>query len=166
MDGIAESLVEDLALDEFNNIVADEIGQKDPYHLKIPEGLSKRDADILKRCRRRAHQLDHNAVLCYCCPCFFGLNTAICIPCNYEELMIGLIPIIGPMWANGLSLRVARIAEEADIPTTLQAQMAANIAFDFLVTAFFHHQLSLQQISLPPFIGALFEVTVPVITKV
>ena len=78
MDGIAESLAEDLAIDEFNDIAADTIAQKDPYKLKIPKGLSKRDADILKRCRRRAHQLDHNAVLCYCCPCFFGLNTAIC----------------------------------------------------------------------------------------
>lgn len=82
MDGIAESLAEDLAIDEFNDIVSEEISQKDPYKLKIPRGLSKRDADILKRCRRRAHQLDHNAVLCYCCPCFFGLNTVICILCD------------------------------------------------------------------------------------
>ena len=51
--------------------------------------------------------------------------------------MIGLIPIIGPIWANSLSGRVAMMAEEADIPTTLQAQMTANIAFDFLVPASF-----------------------------
>lgn len=78
MNGIAESAAETLAIDEFNSIAASKVGQKDPYHLKIPQGLSKRDADALRRCRRRAHQLDHNAVLCYCCPCFFGLNTAIC----------------------------------------------------------------------------------------
>jgi hypothetical protein len=50
-------------------------------------------------------------------------------------LTIGLIPIIGPMWANSLSGRVVRMAEDADIPATLEAQMAANIAFDFLVPA-------------------------------
>ena len=76
---VTEDLAEDLAIDEFNQIAVDKISQKDPYHLKIPPGLSKQDADVLRRCRRLAHRLDHNAVLCYCCPCFFGLNTAICI---------------------------------------------------------------------------------------
>jgi hypothetical protein len=33
-----------------------------------------------------------------------------------------------------LSGRVVRMAEEADIPASLQAQMAANLAFDFLVS--------------------------------
>ena len=78
MNSLAEDVGENLATDEFNNYVTEHIGQKDPYNLKIPQGLSKHDADVLRRCRRRAHQLDHNAVLCYCCPCFFGLNTAIC----------------------------------------------------------------------------------------
>jgi len=137
MDGIVESFAEDIAIEQFNEIAADKIGQKDPYSLKTPQGLSKIDADILKRCRRRAHQLDHNAVLCYCCPCFFGLNTAICTSSQRGELMIGLIPIIGPIWANSLSGRVVRMAEEADIPPTLQAQMTVNIAFDFLVLASF-----------------------------
>jgi len=124
MNSIAQSVAENFAVDEFNQVAADKIGQKDPYGLPIPQGLSKHDADVLRRCRRRAHQLDHNAVLCYCCPCFFGLNTAIC-----------LIPIVGPIWANSLSGRVMRMAEDADIPATLQAQMAANISFDFLVCA-------------------------------
>ena len=51
--------------------------------------------------------------------------------------MIGLIPVIGPIWANSLSGRLVIMAEEADIPPTLQAQMTANIAFDFLVPASF-----------------------------
>jgi hypothetical protein len=51
--------------------------------------------------------------------------------------MIGLIPVIGPMWANSLSGRVVIMAEEADIPAILQAQMTANVAFDFLVPASF-----------------------------
>lgn len=78
MNSLAENIGENLAIDEFNTVVGDTVKQKDPYKLPIPPGLSKRDADVLRRCRRRAHQLDHNAVLCYCCPCFFGLNTAIC----------------------------------------------------------------------------------------
>jgi len=122
MDGIAESIAEDIGINEFNNIAAEKIRQKNPYKLPMPQGLSKHDADVLRRCRRRAHQLDHNTVLCYCCPCFFGLNTAIC-----------LIPFIGPIWANSLSARVIRIAEDADIPATLEAQMTANITFGFLV---------------------------------
>jgi hypothetical protein len=126
MTGIVQSLAENLgetfAIDEVNTFAADKIGQKSPYGLPTPPGLSKHDADVLRRCRRRAHQLDHNAVLCYCCRCFFGLNTAICI-----------IPIIGPIWANSLSGRVVRMAEEADIPATLTAQMTANITFDLLV---------------------------------
>ena len=137
MNSLAEGAVEDLAVDRFNELVGDKIGQKDPYHLPIPQGLSKRDADILRRCRRRAHQLDHNATLCYCCPCFFGLNTAICSS-FYPSLRLlteGLIPIIGPIWANSLSGRVIRMAEEADIPATLTAQMTTNIALDFLVNA-------------------------------
>jgi len=48
-------------------------------------------------------------------------------------LMKGLIPIIGPIWANSLSGRVIRMAEEAEIPATLVAQMTANITFDFIV---------------------------------
>jgi|SRR5579862_772056 len=84
MNSLAEGLAENLAIDKFNTVAEDKIGQKDPYRLPIPPGLSKRDADVLKRCRRRAHQLDHNAVLCYCCPCFFGLNTAICAG-NYGD---------------------------------------------------------------------------------
>jgi hypothetical protein len=79
MESLAESAGENVAIDEFNNYIGDHIGQKDPYKLKTPQGLSKRDAAVLRRCRRRAHQLDHNAVLCYCCPCFFGLNTALCM---------------------------------------------------------------------------------------
>jgi hypothetical protein len=52
----------------------------------------------LRRCRRRAHQLDHNAVLCYCCPCFFGLNTAICtplilFPCGLDMYLMVLIAL-------------------------------------------------------------------------
>jgi hypothetical protein len=82
MQSLVQSAAETYAVDEFNNVAGERIGQKDPYGLPIPQGLSKRDADILRRCRRRAHQLDHNAVLCYCCPCFFGLNTAICISCG------------------------------------------------------------------------------------
>jgi hypothetical protein len=50
------------------------------------------------------------------------------------ELMVGLIPIIGPVWANSLSGRVVNMAEEADLPATLSAKMSANIAFDFLVS--------------------------------
>jgi hypothetical protein len=79
MESLAESTGENLAIDELNTYIGDRIGQKDPYKLQTPQGLTKRDAAVLKRCRRRAHQLDHNAVLCYCCPCFFGLNTALCM---------------------------------------------------------------------------------------
>jgi Domain of unknown function (DUF4112) len=50
------------------------------------------------------------------------------------ELMVGLIPIIGPIWANSLSGRVVAMAEEAELPATLTAKMSANIAFDFLVS--------------------------------
>ena len=74
----AESAAEDAAIDEANELADEHFGQKDPYKLPIPQGLCKRDADVLRHCRRRAHQLDHNAVFCYCCACFFGLNTAIC----------------------------------------------------------------------------------------
>lgn len=79
MNSLAQSVGEQLAIDEFNDVAADKINQKDPYNLPVPQGLSKRDTDVLRRCRRRAHQLDHNAVFCHCCPCFFGLNTAICM---------------------------------------------------------------------------------------
>ena len=174
MSSFAQGILQDLAIDKFNQTAEDKIHQKDPYSLPPPQGLSKRDADILRRCKRRAHQLDHNAVLCYCCPCFFGLNTAICriprllqgvlyrivwrvwgiggfdwsgllswvsrgvgsfcLACSWRwELSLGLIPIIGPIWANSLSGRVIKMAEEADIPATLTAKMTANITFDFLV---------------------------------
>jgi hypothetical protein len=141
MESLAESAGENLAVGEFNTYIGDRIGQKDPYKLKTPQGLSNRDGAVLKRCRRRAHQLDHNAVLCYCCPCFFGLNTALCIHIKPHStmlrdgmLIVGIIPFIGPICANLLSGRVVRMAEEADLPATLTAKMSANIAFDFLVT--------------------------------
>ena len=78
MSSLTQGILQDLAIDKFNETAQDRITQKDPYSASVPPGLSKRDADVLRRCKRRAHQLDHNAVLCYCCPCFFGLNTAIC----------------------------------------------------------------------------------------
>lgn len=174
MSSFAQGILQDLAIDKFNETAEEKTPQKDPYSLPPPQGLSKRDADILRRCKRRAHQLDHNAVMCYCCPCFFGLNTAICmvslIPpvfsvsfrlgCTVPDdlnnwylsrflrrlaldffayswlwgFILGLIPIIGPIWANSLSGRVIKIAEEADIPATLTAKMTANITFDFLVS--------------------------------
>jgi hypothetical protein len=70
--------------------------------------------------------------------------------------MIGLIPFIGPICAYTLSGRVIRMAEEANIPATLQAEMTANTGFDFLVSIPLLN--SLIQISLPPIIGALFQV--------
>jgi len=79
VQNIAENLAENFAINEVNDEAAKKIKQKDPYHLPLPQGLSQHDADVLKRCRRRAHQLDHNAVVCYCFPCCFGLNTAICM---------------------------------------------------------------------------------------
>jgi hypothetical protein len=154
MESLAESAGENIAVDEFNNFIGDRIGQKDPYKLKTPQGLSERDAAVLKRCRRRAYQLDHNAVLCYCCPCFFGLNTALCMyhgvalqDTSNGILIVGIIPFIGPICANLLSGRVVRMAEEADLPATLTAKMSANITFDFLVIPF--HSQFLNQ-DLPP----------------
>lgn len=181
MSSLTQGILQDLAIDKFNETAQDRITQKDPYSAAIPQGLSKRDADVLRRCKRRAHQLDHNAVLCYCCPCFFGLNTAICtilspvaivtpprpqiqfavsrVVCHKLQILVrlglccvcyysllwcrswcidfrcvGLIPVIGPIWANSLSGRVIKMAEEADIPATLTAKMSANITFDFLVS--------------------------------
>ena len=56
--------------------------------------------------------------------------------------MTGLIPIIGPIWANGLNGRVAAMAEEANLPVTITAQMSANIAFDFLVPPMNNYNLT------------------------
>ena len=53
--------------------------------------------------------------------------------CWVDFRCVGLIPVIGPIWANSLSGRVIKMAEEADIPATLTAKMSANITFDFLV---------------------------------
>ena len=89
MQGILESFAEQAAVDEFNEVAAAKIKQKDPFGLPMPKGLSRRDEDILRRCRRMAHRLDHNAVLCYCCPCFFGLNTAICKSYSLSSKLIG-----------------------------------------------------------------------------
>jgi len=98
MSSLTQGILQDLAIDKFNETAQDRITQKDPYSASIPQGLSKRDADVLRRCKRRAHQLDHNAVLCYCCPCFFGLNTAIC------TILFPVVIVIPPPLALRFSL--------------------------------------------------------------
>jgi len=80
-------------------------------------GLSEKDAKILKRVKRHAWAFD----LALNLGCGrFGLNT-----------VIGLIPWIGDAVNTLLNFWVVQIAQEADLPPKLVAQMYANVAFDF-----------------------------------
>jgi len=91
----------------------DKRGRTKTRKRKIPEGLSKRDAKILKKIRRRAHYLDKGFSLC---GFRFGW-TAI----------IGLIPFVGDFADAILSYTlIIRTARKADLPAALIERMIFN----------------------------------------
>lgn len=85
----------------------------------LPTGLSANDQKILKSVRRRAYHLDLSLS---CCGFRFGWAG-----------IIGLIPWIGDVFAAYLALLLLKKAQKIDggLPSYIQTQMSANIAFDF-----------------------------------
>ncbi len=85
----------------------------------MPLGLSHNDQKILKSVRRRAYYLDLSLS---CCGFRFGWAG-----------IIGLIPWIGDFFAAYLALLLLKKAQQIDggLPSYIQTQMSANIAFDF-----------------------------------
>ncbi|KAK4146403.1 uncharacterized protein C8A04DRAFT_9845 [Dichotomopilus funicola] len=87
----------------------------------IPEGLSKNDAKILRRVRRRAYRWDQQF---HCC-CFsfrFGWSA-----------ILGLIPIVGDALEVLISLSIVRTASKVDggLPKRLYSMMITFIILDF-----------------------------------
>lgn len=85
----------------------------------LPSGLSPNDQKILKSVRKRAYHLDLSLS---CCGFRFGWAG-----------IIGLIPWIGDVIALYFAMRLLRKAQKIDggLPSYIQTQMSANIAFDF-----------------------------------
>lgn len=88
----------------------------------LPQGLSSHDTKILKRVRNKAYQLD--LVFQCCCGCQVGWSG-----------IIGIIPGIGDMITALLALSLVRQAKKIDggLPVYIEAQMNANVIFDFLI---------------------------------
>jgi len=90
-------------------------GRKKKRRRQLPPGLSKRDADILKKVKTRAHYLDKGFNLC-------GLRF------GYTGI-IGLIPFVGDATDCALNyLLVVKPSRKADIPDWLLSKMLANNA--------------------------------------
>ncbi|KAJ7094055.1 hypothetical protein B0H15DRAFT_831760 [Mycena belliarum] len=87
---------------------------------EIPQGLSKRDAKILKSVQRRAHYLDKGFSIC-------GLRFG-------WTFVIGIIPGAGDVADVSLNyLLVLRKARKADLPPWLTRKMLANNAASALM---------------------------------
>jgi Domain of unknown function (DUF4112) len=63
----------------------------------------------------------------------FLTSTPLYVIPSWHVLIVGLIPIVGPMWASSLSRCLIVMAEDAQILATLVAQMSVNVSFHFIV---------------------------------
>ncbi|KAG8853983.1 hypothetical protein FRB96_007846 [Tulasnella sp. 330] len=90
-------------------------GRKKQRKRELPPGLSQRDADILRKVKKRAHYLDKGFSIC---GARFGYTG-----------IIGLVPVVGDFSDAALNyLLIIRIARKADIPDWLLSKMLANNA--------------------------------------
>ncbi|CAE6530954.1 unnamed protein product [Rhizoctonia solani] len=93
----------------------DEQGRKKRRKRELPPGLSKRDAAILKKIKKRAHYLDKGFSVC-------GLRFG-------WTFVIGIIPGAGDVADAALNyFLVVRKARQAEIPGWLLRKMLANNA--------------------------------------
>jgi len=88
----------------------------------LPPGISKNDAEVLTKVKRRAYRLD--LALFSVCGVRFGWGSAI-----------GLIPAIGDVLDALLGLLVLKTCRKIDggLPIGIQIQMLLNIGLDFVI---------------------------------
>ncbi|EMG46884.1 hypothetical protein SBY92_005212 [Candida maltosa Xu316] len=86
---------------------------------KLPDFIPKEDIKILDKVKRRAYRLDLQLSLC-------GLRIG-------WAGLIGLIPWIGDVIALYFALQLVNTAKQINggLPKTLEAEMMANVMFDF-----------------------------------
>lgn len=89
---------------------------------QLPPGLSPKDAEVLKSVRSKAYNLD----LAFECCCGWKVGWSG---------LIGILPWIGDAIAAFLALKLIRKAQQVDggLPKFIEAQMMANLTFDFLI---------------------------------
>ncbi|CAG8618152.1 5605_t:CDS:2 [Acaulospora morrowiae] len=97
----------------------------------IPPNLTKQEAKVLTKVKKRAHILDNG--FCFCCCFRIGLDP-----------LIGLIPVIGDFLGVFFALSLVKKAKEANLPSNVVAQMLFNVFIDWLL-------------GLTPFIGDFFD---------
>lgn len=99
----------------YEETVDERTGKKRKVQRKVPDGLSKRDAKILKKIRKRAHRLDKGMNLC-------GFRVGY-------TFFIGIVPGLGDAVNAGLNyFLVVKPSKKLDIPKDLYAKMIANNA--------------------------------------
>lgn len=88
----------------------------------LPPGISKHDAKVLTKVKRRAYRLDMS--LFNCCGIRFGWSS-----------VIGIIPGIGDVFDALLAMMVFRTCNgvEGGLPAGVRTKMILNIIFDFAV---------------------------------
>lgn len=132
--------------DEINDIWNDYAGNKfnlkDPFYVELPNGKTKRrrppetlsnpQRKVWKRIISKAWFHDR---------CFLNIR-GMDIGLGMCPL-VDLIPVIGPMLMWTMHGRILRIADDLNVPASVQAKISANIFFDFLC-------------SLIPVLGSLF----------
>lgn len=141
LKGVAESALQDAAMDKWNEIAAAKFQTKDPYRyetpegkskkLKLPEGATKKDQKMWKWVQRRAWIDDKCFMGCYPIDCGIGLGP-----------IVVAIPVIGPLLMYAVHARLTtRAGQYWHLDAKTVAKLQANIFFDFLIT-------------LPPVIGS------------
>ncbi|KAK9480468.1 hypothetical protein V1514DRAFT_325503 [Lipomyces japonicus] len=129
-------------MDAWNEFADEKLQTKDPYFEELPDGSTRRrqvpegttpsDAAVLKHITSTAWK--HDRCLCGCFWADWGIGQAP---------LISIVPVFGPWIMYTMHLRLNRMAEDLQIPTSLHVKMTANVTFDFLLT-------------LVPVLGAVF----------
>ncbi|KAK1923215.1 hypothetical protein DB88DRAFT_494271 [Papiliotrema laurentii] len=102
----------------YEEVIDERTGKKTKVKRKVPDGLSKRDAKVLKKVRKRAHRLDKGMNLC-------GFRVGY-------TFFIGIVPGLGDAVNAGLNyFLVVKPSRSLDIPKDLVAKMIANNTVSF-----------------------------------
>lgn len=117
----------------WDEYAGEKLQTKDPFEdengnrRRLPAICTRQEQKLFRSIQTKAWQHDR----CFLGSCGVGLDCGL----GLVPLVVLILPVIGPLMMYIVHQRLVRIASEKfSIPTKLDAQLNANIAFDMLIT--------------------------------